>query len=142
MSVTIRAAIAADVPVMQRIRRAVRDNRLSDPSLIPEASYLAFVETGGIWVAEAQSAVVGFAAVDLPSRSVWALFVQPSAEGAGVGQLLHLHMLSWAQARGLTHLSLSTAKQTRAARFYLRAGWTAAGTTPSGEARFEICLAS
>jgi GNAT superfamily N-acetyltransferase len=140
MDLAIRVACAADIPAIHRVRTSVRENRLSQPQRVSEASYLPYVAAGSIWVAETHAGVVGFAALDARLQSVWALFVDPGAEGAGVGRALHQRMLAWAQEQGFERLTLSTDKGTRAAQFYERAGWTEAGTTPAGEAFFEILL--
>jgi GNAT superfamily N-acetyltransferase len=140
MEFTIRAALPSDVPSMHRVRGKVRENRLSDPKRITEAAYLAYVHAGTMWIAEAHDAVIGFAAVDKRARSVWALFVDPDAEGAGVGRALHERLLLWAKEHGVPRLTLSTDKGTRAARFYRQAGWTEVGTNLEGEAVFELGL--
>jgi GNAT superfamily N-acetyltransferase len=140
MNFRIRIASAADVPAMHRVRQAVRENRLSDPQQISEASYLPYIAAGGIWVAETDAGVVGFAAVDAAGRSIWALFIDPEVEGAGIGRALHHRMLKWAQEQGMDGLTLVTEKGTRAARFYRRAGWAENGTTADGEQRFELRL--
>jgi GNAT superfamily N-acetyltransferase len=89
-------------------------------------------------LAEAPAGVLGFAALDVVEESVWALFVDPCAEGLGLGRALHQRVLASAQERGIRRLTLSTEPGTRAARFYKRAGWTEAGITPAGEAAFRI----
>jgi GNAT superfamily N-acetyltransferase len=142
MEFTIRAACASDAAAMHRVRTNVRENCLSAPRRISEASYLPYIKAGSIWVAETRTAILGFAALDKPAASVWALFVDPDAEGAGIGRALHRHMLRWASEQHLSRLTLSTGKGTRAARFYRQAGWTQVGTTPDGEALFEMALRS
>ena len=140
MSFTVRAASTADVSAMHRVRRNVLENRLTSPERVKEASYLPYVRDGSIWVAEADGEVVGFAAIDASTKRVWALFIDPEAEGAGIGRALHRQMLTWAQAQGFTTLSLSTDKGTRAAQFYKRAGWIETGSPRDGEAAFVITL--
>lgn len=123
-NVSIRTATIADVPAMHAIRLAVRENRLSDPARITEASYLPYVDAGSVQVAiDAAGRVVGFAAIDRGAGSVWALFVDPAAEGQGVGRALHDAMIARAAREGIARLWLSTATGTRAEQFYLRAGW-------------------
>jgi GNAT superfamily N-acetyltransferase len=140
MQFHIRLASIADVSGMHRVRNRVRENRLADPQRITEASYLSYIEAGSTWVAEADGRVIGFAALDGFAKRVWALFIDPDAEGAGIGRALHLHMMMWAQEQGFAGLALSTEKETRAARFYSEGGWTEAGTTSDGEAIFQIEL--
>jgi GNAT superfamily N-acetyltransferase len=125
---------------MHRVRTSVSENRLSDLKRVTEASYLPYINAGTAWVAEAHGAIVGFGAVDAPARRLWALFVVPELEGAGVGRALHRHVLEWAREAGMVRLSLSTEAGSRAVRFYQQAGWHRSGAAPNGELLFEICL--
>ena len=118
----------------------VRENRLSDPSLVAEADYLPFVEAGSTWVAESGACIVGFAAAAQSSASVWALFVDPEAEGAGVGGALLETLLDWARERGLERMSLTTSPGTRADTFYRRRGWCEVGVTADGEVMLERAI--
>jgi GNAT superfamily N-acetyltransferase len=136
--ITIRQAIAADIPAMHRVRLAVRENRLST-SAITEAHYLsAITETGQGWVAEVDGAVEGFAVGNKATGNVWALFVDPAHEGLGLGKRLHADMVDWLFAQGLACLNLGTQPGTRAQRFYVAAGWTFAGMDAAGEASYEL----
>jgi GNAT superfamily N-acetyltransferase len=137
MNFTIRQAFAADVPAMHRLRNRVGENRLSDPQHISEATYLPYIAAGSSWIAETDDCVLGFGAIDACNATVWALFVDPQAEGCGIGRALHHQMINWAHEHGIGRLSLSTGKGTRAVEFYKRAGWTEVGTTADGEALFE-----
>jgi GNAT superfamily N-acetyltransferase len=137
MNASIRSACAADIPGMHRVRLSVRENRLSGSSDITEASYLPYVEAGGAWVAERAGEIVAFAVLDASTKSVWALFVAPDAEGAGLGRRLHDRMLGRAEERGIPALWLTTAEGTRAARFYAMAGWQREGVTAEGEVRLR-----
>ena len=125
---------------MHRIRSTVSENELSDPGRTSERDYFPFVEAGSAWVAETTEAVAGFAALDAATENVWALFVEPGAEGIGIGRALHDHMIAWARAQGLQHLWLTTSPATRAEGFYRRSGWQEANRTESGEIRFERTL--
>jgi GNAT superfamily N-acetyltransferase len=140
MSFAVRVACAADVPAMHRVRNSVRENRLSDPHGITERSYLPYVSAGSAWIAEADAAMLGFAALDAQTGRVWALFVDPDVEGAGVGRALHRRMLEWARQQGILDLSLSTEKGTRAVEFYKSAGWIESGVTAEGELLFGLTL--
>ena len=133
-----REAVTSDIPQMQIVRNAVKENRLSDPSLVTDADYVEFiVNSGRGWVCQKGDAVVGFAIVDLAKKNVWALFVAPEFEGLGIGRKLHGLMLDWYFENSGETLWLGTAFQTRAARFYHRLGWKRAGTHGK-EARFEM----
>ncbi len=140
MDIRIRTARAADIPAMHRIRQAVQENRLADDTEVTEASYVPYVTASTAWVAETEHGIAGFAILDETANSVWALFVDPSSEGAGIGRALHRHMLDWAQEHGIRRLSLSTTASTRAERFYTSAGWLVTEITVDGEVRFEKTL--
>lgn len=137
MSYLVRHATVADISSMHRIRKCVRENRLSRTTAINEGSYHAYIDAGSIWVAECDAEVHGFAAVDYASGSVWALFVDPHKEGTGIGRALQSAMLQHARERGFQRLSLSTEENSRAAGFYRDGGWKRMRVTSDGEAFFE-----
>jgi GNAT superfamily N-acetyltransferase len=136
----IREATVADVAEMHGVRTSVRENRLGDPAWIQPHDYEAMlVERGRGWVAEAEGRIVGFAVADASRMNVWALFVDPAAEGRGVGRRLHDAMMEWFFAdAGAERVWLSTDPGTRAERFYQAASWRPAGPEPNGEARYEM----
>lgn len=122
--ITIRIAVTADIPAMQRIRAAVRENRLSDPSSIRDEDVRSMLEEHGRgWVAEVEGSVVGFSIADLTRSNVWALFVEPGSERAGIGRRLHDVMLDWLFSNGAERIWLTTEPGTRAIEFYQAAGW-------------------
>jgi GNAT superfamily N-acetyltransferase len=134
----IRAALPADIPRLAEIRVAVRENRLSDPGSITPADYGSYFARGHLWVAEECGAVLGFAALDAGAASVWALFVDPEAEGRGIGRLLLERLVAEARALNLPALCLSTEEGSRAERVYRAAGWTEAGRDPDGTLRMGL----
>ena len=140
MRFRIRTATASDVPAMHRIRLAVHENRLRDPARVAEPDYLPFVAAGSAWVADCGTGLAGFAALDLADGNLWALFVDPGSAGFGIGRALHGVMLDKARAQRLARLWLTTARATRAERFYRRAGWHQVGVASDGELRFERAL--
>jgi GNAT superfamily N-acetyltransferase len=140
MGFSIRTACQGDIAAMHRLRCSVRENRLSDPGSVTERAYRPYVDAGSAWLAESGGRLLGFAALDLRSSSLWALFVAPEAEGRGIGRALHRHMLEQARKRGAGSLWLSTSPGTRAERFYKSAGWRTAEPTPEGELRLRIAL--
>ncbi len=109
---------------MSRIRLAVTENVLRDPTRITAAMYEEFLERSGRgWVAESDGAVVGFSYADNVNASIWALFVQPGHEGRGLGKaLLDLATDSLFQ-QGHERIRLTTGADTRADRFYAARGW-------------------
>lgn len=119
----LRAARAADIPRLMEIRAAVRENRLVSMAIGPD-DYRPYVEDARCWAAEAGGAVQAFAALDAAAASIWALFVDPGAEGHGLGSALLVRLIAEARARGLPALTLETDAGTRAEAFYRRVGFT------------------
>lgn len=125
----IREATLRDIPRLQVIRGAVRENVLSNPALVTLADYEAhIVGRGRTWVAEVDGEIVGFSAADGEQATIWALFVDPAHEAHGHGRRLLARAVEWTWSRGATHISLTTSPGTRAERFYRAAGWTITGT--------------
>jgi GNAT superfamily N-acetyltransferase len=134
-----REATTADIPGMHIVRMSVKENALSNPLLVQEKDYAAFITTRGKgWVCELDGVIVGFAIVDTQEKNVWALFVDPAHERKGIGRKLHDMMLDWYFSMHEGTLWLSTSPGTRAESVYAKAGWTTAGTTSTGETKFEI----
>ncbi len=132
--VTLRAAVPADIPALHRMRLAVRENTLRDPSRVTPSHYVRYVEEPGVsWVAELDGVVVGFGIADRASRSLWALFVDPAFERRGVGRALLGQLTACLFEAGRGRINLSTEPGTRAERFYLVAGWEKIGELPTGE---------
>lgn len=129
----IRKATVRDIAGMRSLRRRVRENRLSPTTRINEQSYLPFVAASSAWVAEENAQLVGFAAVDLPAASIWALFVDPAAEGLGFGQALHSRMLFRVKGRGIRKALKKAAAHCNSTS----AGWAQVGLSTDGEALFE-----
>lgn len=135
----LRPATLADIDPMHVIRIAVRENRLSDPSLITAKDYAAYLENRGAgWVVEIEHQIIGFAIVDFQENNVWALFVHPDFEKRGVGRMLHDQMISGYFARTKQTLWLGTEPHSRAESFYRNAGWKEVGKHGSGEIKFEF----
>jgi len=134
----VRRADRTDVPAVRRIRRAVRENALSDPGRITEADYVDALDAlGRTWVSEADGEVVAFAC-GYRSGNIWALFVDPEHEGRGHGAALYDVVVDWLWSLGLERLWLTTAPGTRAEHFYTARGWQARGTTANGEIMLEL----
>ena len=119
-----RRAVEDDIPALMRIRLAVNENRLSDPTRVTHAMCSDYLDRlGRGWVAELAGEIVGFsyAARD---GSIWALFVAPQREGLGAGKRLLRLAADWLFECGHDELRLSTEANTRADRFYAAQGWT------------------
>lgn len=137
MHTVLRQARPGDIPAMQRVRRSVRENRLT--SAITEQDYVRAIETTGRgWVVEAAGEVVAFAVGNAHTGNIWALFVDPAHERRGHGRALHDAMVEWLFSRGLERLWLGTQPSTRAHRFYAIAGWTETGMLANGEVGLEL----
>ncbi|MBK8969795.1 MAG: GNAT family N-acetyltransferase [Saprospiraceae bacterium] len=135
----IREARLSDIPQIQIVRHAVKENVLSNPALVTDADCARYItERGRGWVCEVDGLVVGFAIADLVDHNIWALFVQPEHEARGIGKALHDTMLDWYFTQTHETVWLGTAPGTRAEAFYRQAGWTAVGTVGKGEVKFEM----
>jgi GNAT superfamily N-acetyltransferase len=134
-----REAIANDIPQIQIVRHSVKENVLSDPSLVTDKDCEDYLlRRGKGWVCGIGNNIVGFAIADLVDDNIWALFVHPDHEKKGIGRRLHDLMMNWYFGRGKQKAWLSTAPGSRAETFYRKAGWKETGVTKSGETRFEL----
>ena len=123
-----REAAIGDIPQIQIVRNAVKENMLSDPALVTDTDCEMFLTVHGKgWVCEIDNAIVGFSIVDLQRNNVWALFVHPDYEQQGIGKKLHNLMLNWYFDQTTKTLWLGTAPGTRAAEFYKCCGWKEKG---------------
>ncbi len=139
MMIQVRQATIADIPRIQVIRNAVRENRLSDPALVPDSDVEDYINRRGRgWVSIEQGIITGFSIVSISDRNVWALFIHPEWEGKGAGRMLHDVMMHWYFSQTGEDCWLSTAPGTRAEAFYRKAGWQEKGTYGKGETRFEM----
>jgi len=137
--VIFREAKIIDITPMHVVRIAVKENILPNPDLITAAVYEEFLtRRGKAWVCEIDGAVVGFAIVDLLDNNVWALFVHPDFDGKGIGRRLHDTMLEWYFSQTDETIWLGTSPNTRAEKFYRKAGWKEKTVMPNGEIRFEM----
>jgi GNAT superfamily N-acetyltransferase len=136
---TIREAKIDDIKRIKIIRNSVTENTLSDPNLVTDEDCEEFITIRGKgWVAEIDKQIVGFAIADLKENNIWALFLDPKFEGKGIGQLLHKSMLDWYFTQTKDKVWLGTDPNTRAEKFYRRAGWTEVGKNGSEEIKFEM----
>lgn len=134
-----REALVTDIPQIQIVRHAVKENRLSNPALVTDADCKAYMTRRGKgWVCTVNEIVVGFSIVDLVENNVWALFVTPAYEGKGIGRTLHDKMVDWYFEQTRETLWLGTAPETRAAAFYKAAGWIQNGLVHKNELKFDM----
>jgi len=134
-----REANEQDIPQIQVVRLAVRENVLSDPALVTDEDCKNYIsDRGKGWVCEIGHRIVGFAIADLKENNIWALFLDPAHEKQGIGRSLHDMMLKWYFAQTDQTVWLSTSPNTRAEAFYRRAGWKEVGVYGKGEIKFEM----
>lgn len=135
----LRVAELADIPALHALRLSVRENVLRDPTRVALADYERFLSPLGIaWVVEEGCHILGFAMADRAKRSVWALFVAPSAERRGVGRKLLERLTDDLMREDVAPIMLSTDSGTRAEKFYRAAGWKAVGMLGNGEIQFAF----
>lgn len=137
----IRDAKVNDIPQIQRVRNAVEENQLSDPSLVTDSDVADYITRRGKgWVYVENMEIVAFAIVSVADRNVWALFVEPGYDKKGIGRQLHDRMMDWYFGQTADVIWLSTTPGTRAESFYRKSGWQETGLYGKGEIRFEMTL--
>lgn len=135
----IREVTVEDIPSIQKVRNGVKENMLSNPSLVSDEDCRIFItERGKGWVAEIGGEIVGFSIADLKGNNIWALFLLPGFEKRGIGRKLHDIMLDWYFEQTQKPVWLSTAPGTRAETFYRTAGWKETGVHGKDEIKFEL----
>ncbi len=134
-----REATIKDIPQIQVVRHAVKENQLSDPALVPDKDVEDYIMNRGKgWVCEIEGVVAGFAIADLVDNNVWALFVHPDFEAKGIGKQLHRIMMDWYFAQTRETIWLGTDPDSRAEKFYRLQGWVEIGEHGKGEKKFEM----
>jgi GNAT superfamily N-acetyltransferase len=134
-----REAQITDISQIQVVRHAVKENRLSDPSLVPDHDVKEFITNRGKgWVCEIEGTIVGFAIADLVKNNIWALFIHPDFEARGIGKKLHQMMMDWYFVQTNEKVWLGTDPNSRAERFYRLQGWKEVGVHGKGEIKFEM----
>jgi len=135
----IRVAEIKDISQIQIVRNLVKENRLSDPALVPDSNVQDYITRRGRgWVCEINGQIVGFAITDLVDNNIWALFVHPDFEKLGIGKKLHDEMMNWYFLQTDKTVWLGTSPNTRAESFYRKAGWKEAGMHGKGEIKFAM----
>ena len=134
-----REANISDIVQMQIVRKSVKENQLSDPTLVKDVDYEDFLLTRGKgWICEVNNDIVGFAIVDLQENNVWALFVTPAFAEKGIGKKLHSLMLNWYFKQTQKTVWLGTEPNSRAQFFYTQQGWIHVGMHGKNEIKFEM----
>lgn len=137
----IRKATLADHARIHAIRMGVRENVLSDPSLVTAEEVDWYREHAIFFVAEEAGEVVAFTCANHQTGLIWALFVDPAHEGRGHGRALLDAALAELTAGGHAQAWLTTGSGTRAERFYRRHGWREMGRSIDGQIVFIRALA-
>ncbi len=136
---TFREANVADIKQIQIVRNSVAENTLSNPELVTDDDCLEFItERGRGWICEINNEIIGFSIVDLKDNNVWALFLRPEFEKQGIGRKLHNIMIDGYFEQTKTDIWLGTSPNTRAEKFYRKAGWKEIGIHGKGEIKFEM----
>jgi GNAT superfamily N-acetyltransferase len=137
----IRKATRADYPRISEIRLAVRENRLSKSKyeLVERAAIWIF-DNSTFWVWDEGGAIQGFSAADPRDGTIFALFVDPSYEGRGIGRALLPMACQSLRDSGHAVATLTTGADTRAERFYRLEGWTEIGRQDDGQIVFQKAL--
>lgn len=131
----IRAGEIADLPEITRIRTSVTENHLSVEQMaelgITHDTIGAEMRAGdlGCWVALEGGAIAGFSMADRRDASIFALFMDSAHEGKGHGTVLLAACEAWLRQHGHAEARLTTERDSRAFRFYLRRGWRDTGET-------------
>ncbi len=134
-----REAAVKDIGQIQFVRNAVKENRLSDPALVPDKDVEDYMfNRGKGWVCEVDEKIVGFAIVDLIDNNIWALFLLPEFEAMGIGKHLHNIMMDWYFLQTNKTIWLGTEPKSRAEKFYRMQGWMEVGVHGKGEIKFEM----
>ena len=137
--VIYREANLEDIAALSEVRLSVKENALSDPNRITLEMYQTYLtEIGKGWLCEENGKVVGFSVACLKDFSIWALFIKPESEGKGIGTKLLNLATNWLFERNAPNISLNTAINTRADRFYEQSGWTRGAVRSDGEVCYTL----
>ena len=138
MTHRLRQATRDDIPALWEVRYTARENTSRRGAVSDEDVRREIEDTGRGWLVESDGIVIAFAIGNSATGNIWALFVNPDAEGRGHGTRLHDTMVQWLWSQGLTTLWLTTGAKTRARKFYESKGWRDMGLTDKGEVRYEL----
>lgn len=138
-----REAELKDIEQIQVVRNAVKENRLSDPSLVTDKDVEEYITNRGKgWVCEMEKQIVGFAIIDLIEHNIWALFIHPNFEAKGIGKKLQAKMMDWYFLHETEKAWLGTEPNSRAEKFYRLQGWKEVGMHGKNEIKLEMSLES
>ena len=140
---TYREATINDIGNILIVRKAVKENILSNPDMITAKDCEEYLTVRGKgWVCERNNEILGFGIADLRDNNIWALFVHPDFEKKGVGKKLLIKMLNWYFQQGKDKVWLGTSPNTRAETFYRKLGWKEIGKYGKNEIKFEMTISN
>ncbi len=85
MQKVFREAQTTDINQIQIVRHSVKENVLSDPSLVTDKDCEEYLTVRGKgWICETDDQIVGFAIADLKENNIWALFIKSEYERLGI----------------------------------------------------------
>lgn len=136
----LRRATHADLGRLFEIWTSVTEHRL----LVDWDQFMTtanrLMANGPVWVWSNEYGVQGFGAADLETGEIEALYVDPRAQGIGIGRALLRKCCDALIRRGHRHAWLTTTPGTRAERIYRDDGWQDAGIEPSGALKMRKWL--
>ncbi len=134
-----REAKIEDIAALSEVRLSVKENALSNPQRITFEMYRTYLsEIGKGWLCEINGNVVGFSVASPEDNSIWALFVKPEYEGKGIGTKLLNLATQYLFENGASAVSLTTAVNTRADKFYEQSGWKRGAIGSDGEVCYTL----
>ncbi len=140
--ISIRRAIAADVEALFDIRTSVVENRLTREELAAIGITLEAISThlasehAAAFLAIKGDEALGFSMARAVVADVFALFVRPGAQGAGLGSRLLAEAERWLAEKDVSCAWLLTDDGSPAVAFYEKLGWRSEGRTADGQIRF------
>ena len=129
----LRWAVPGDLPRLFEICKAHSENPTDD-------SWKAFSRDGRrtmkaipVWVWTREDRVLGFAYADPRNGWIEMLYVDPEAQGQGIGQALLRQCCNDLRTAGYGSANLATTPGSRAERFYRRNGWVKQSVMDTGD---------
>jgi len=123
----LRKTLPSDLKEIYRIRQSVSENILEHSYHDFVELAIPFIDDGNAWVWEENGIVVGEIAFDLDKSYIEVLYVDPGAEGKGIGRALLRKCCLELKKYGHKEVTLSTSPGTRAERIYIQSGWVEIG---------------
>lgn len=148
MQTLIRVATQDDVDTLFAIRTSVQQNHLSrkqmaDVGITPRVLADRIREAACVWIAEVDGQPAAFSMVDLVEGEVFAMFVQPTYEGLGLGrQLMAVAEAALFERHDTLFLMTDGRDEIRANGFYQRLGWTVVARVEGDDVRYQKRRAS